>query len=255
MSSFRPLWSLVTVFVLTCAASAHVSTGANAGEDASDAAIPANPALAPVEDVPGLPRVLLIGDSISIGYTLRVRELLHGKANVHRPPFNCGPTRNGLIGARGKWLGEGRWDVIHFNFGVWDAKINPATGRAAASDAVYVRNLVTIADRLRTTGAALVFATTTPIPEHLLVVEEPGRPLPAETRLFVDVAGRNRLAIPALREAGVGINDLYAAIHPRREELWRAGDLHFTREGSELLARAVARSIEEALVAAPHPQG
>ena len=43
-----------------------------------------------------LPNVLILGDSISIGYTLQVRELLKGKANVFRPvnptgtrPVNC----------------------------------------------------------------------------------------------------------------------------------------------------------------------
>ena len=35
--------------------------------------------MTPIEDVAGLPRVLLIGDSISIGYTLPTRELLKGK--------------------------------------------------------------------------------------------------------------------------------------------------------------------------------
>lgn len=45
-----------------------------------------NPAMAPVTDVAGLPRVLLIGDSISIGYTLATRELLAGEGNVHRIP-------------------------------------------------------------------------------------------------------------------------------------------------------------------------
>ena len=80
-----------------------------------------NPAMAPVEDVAGLPRVLLIGDSISIGYTVPVRELLKGKANVHRPLTNCGPTTNGLAGID-KWLGDGKWDVIHFNWGLHDLK-------------------------------------------------------------------------------------------------------------------------------------
>ena len=51
-----------------------------------------DPALAPIVDVAGLPRVLLIGDSISIGYTLPVREALKGKANVHRPAGNCSST-------------------------------------------------------------------------------------------------------------------------------------------------------------------
>jgi acyl-CoA thioesterase-1 len=43
-----------------------------------------------------LPRVLLIGDSISIGYTIPTRKLLKGKANVHRIPVNGGPTTRGL---------------------------------------------------------------------------------------------------------------------------------------------------------------
>ena len=41
------------------------------------------------EDDPKLPRVLLIGDSISIGYTTGVRKELKGRANVHRIP-GCG---------------------------------------------------------------------------------------------------------------------------------------------------------------------
>lgn len=55
-----------------------------------------NPSLAPIRDVAGLPRVLLIGDSVSIGYTLPTRELLKDKANVHRPPTNCSSTGHGL---------------------------------------------------------------------------------------------------------------------------------------------------------------
>ncbi|MDE0818717.1 MAG: SGNH/GDSL hydrolase family protein, partial [Pirellulaceae bacterium] len=49
------------------------------------ASAPAPGPLSPIEDVPGLPRVLLIGDSISIGYTLDVRRALEDVANVHRP--------------------------------------------------------------------------------------------------------------------------------------------------------------------------
>ncbi|MGC4005469.1 MAG: hypothetical protein QM811_21070 [Pirellulales bacterium] len=63
---------------------------------------PLNDPMTPPVDVAGLPRVLLIGDSISIGYTVPVRKLLEGKANVHRPLTNCGPTKNGT-----KNLGRG----------------------------------------------------------------------------------------------------------------------------------------------------
>ena len=57
---------------------------------------PPDASLAPIQDQPGLPGVLLIGDSISIGYTIPVREALAGKANVHRAAENCGPTRRGV---------------------------------------------------------------------------------------------------------------------------------------------------------------
>src|SRR5262245_19998634 len=75
-----------------------------------------DPSFAAVQDDPTLPRVLLIGDSISMGYTLPVRRKLAGKYNVHRPPANCGNTARGLK-QLDEWIGEGKWDVIHFNFG------------------------------------------------------------------------------------------------------------------------------------------
>lgn len=120
------------------------------------------PALAPIEDVEGLPRVLLLGDSISIGYTLPVRESLKGKANVHRPPTNCSSTGNALSHLDA-WLGEGKWDVIHFNFGLHDAKL-PPEGVRHAPPAVYEKNLRELVERLQATGAALVWASTTPVP-------------------------------------------------------------------------------------------
>ena len=76
-----------------------------------------------VKDAPTLPRVLLIGDSVSRGYTAAVRKALAGKANVHRAPANCGPTASGIKNIDA-WLtdqpGGEKWDVIHFNFGIHD---------------------------------------------------------------------------------------------------------------------------------------
>jgi hypothetical protein len=107
-----------------------------------------------VQDDPKLPRVLLIGDSISRGYTQDVRKAMAGKANVHRAPENCGPTANGVKKIE-IWLGDGKWDVIHFNFGIHDRK-TPA--------ADYEQRLETLIARMKQTGAKLIFATTTPVP-------------------------------------------------------------------------------------------
>src|SRR5215467_9546105 len=120
-----------------------------------------DPALKEVEDVAGLPRVLLIGDSISIGYTIPVRELLKGKANVHRILTNGGPTINGTQHLS-EWLGDGKWDVIHFNWGLHDLKIGDDGTRQVPVDQ-YERNLRELVSRMRQTGARLVFASTTPV--------------------------------------------------------------------------------------------
>src|SRR6185503_19430837 len=102
-----------------------LSAGAQSKPAASRAANPPvakDPAFDPDKDDPKLPRILLIGDSISIGYTVPVRNLLKGRANVHRIPDNGGPTTNGLAQLP-QWLGKGKWDVIHFNWGLHDLKI------------------------------------------------------------------------------------------------------------------------------------
>ena len=124
----------------------------------------ADPAMAKIEDQPGLPRVLLIGDSISIGYTVPVRELLKGKANVHRIPANGGPTTNGLANLK-KWLGDSKWDVIHFNWGLHDLKyMGPnkenltdpklPTSHQQVPLADYERNLRELVGQLKATGAS-----------------------------------------------------------------------------------------------------
>ena len=75
----------------------------------------------PIEGADELPNVLIIGDSISMGYTLPVRLLLKGIANLDRIPTNGGSTNKGISEIE-YWLGEKQWDLIHFNWGLHDLK-------------------------------------------------------------------------------------------------------------------------------------
>ncbi|MFN7933997.1 MAG: alpha/beta hydrolase-fold protein [Bryobacteraceae bacterium] len=194
-----------------------------------------NPAYAPIEENPALPRVLLIGDSISIGYTLPVREMLKGKVNVLRPPTNAAHTGNGVANID-KWLGTGKWDVIHVNFGLHDLKIMEDGKHQIALD-VYRENLDKIALRLKQTGAKLIYATTTPVPEGKLnPPRNPG-----------DVVRYNEVAVEVMKKHGFAIDDLYAAVLPKLSTLQRPVNVHFTDEGSKFLAGKVVASILAAL--------
>jgi acyl-CoA thioesterase-1 len=192
--------------------------------------------LAPVADVAGLPRVMIIGDSVSMGYTLPTRALLKGKANVHRPPTNCSSTGNGLNNLKA-WLGDKKWDVIHFNFGLHDAKLPPEGVRHAPPE-VYEKNLRELVKQMKGTGAKLIFATTTPVPNGGNI---------SPIRRFGSVDQYNAIAKKVMTENGVAIDDLNAAIAPQVADLQRPNDVHFSAAGSELLAKHVAASIEAAL--------
>ncbi|MCA9056252.1 MAG: SGNH/GDSL hydrolase family protein, partial [Planctomycetaceae bacterium] len=153
----RPAVALVAILLLCRAANAAEK---DAPQRQQKRARKPNPSLAPIQDVAGLPRVLLIGDSISMGYTLPVRELLAGSANVHRIPTNGGPTTRG-IESIDAWLGDGKWDVIHFNWGLHDLKyIDDAgnltetveSGKQQVPLEEYERNLDQLVGRMQQTG-------------------------------------------------------------------------------------------------------
>ncbi|MBN2448233.1 MAG: SGNH/GDSL hydrolase family protein [Phycisphaerae bacterium] len=178
-----------------------------------------------VEDDPKLPRVLLIGDSISRGYTLPVRKELAGKVNLHRAPANCGDTKYGLQ-KLDVWLGDGKWDLIHFNFGIHDVshKMTPEQ---------YGANLEKLVERLQKTGAKLVWASSTP-----LNVDEKKRQAIIEF---------NAIAAKVMKARDIPIDDLYTAILPHVEEYQTADRTHFDWKGYEYLSKVISEQIRNSL--------
>ena len=175
-----------------------------------------------VQDDPKLPRVLLIGDSVSRGYTQAVRKALAGKANVHRAPANCGPTASGLKNMDA-WLGEGKWDLIHFNFGIHDR---------ATLAADYTQRLDQIVQRLQKTGAKLIWASTTPSPDN-----------PAQKQTAESIIQKNALAAEVMKKHAIPTDDLFAAITPHLAKLQNPNDVHFTGEGYDFLGAKVGEAI------------
>ncbi|MBC8352177.1 MAG: SGNH/GDSL hydrolase family protein [Planctomycetes bacterium] len=236
-------WLTVSLLVL-CVATAQADDKAKAKAKTKKKRAP-NLAMQPIDDVAGLPRVLLIGDSISIGYTVAVREELKGKANVHRPLTNCGPTIRG-IEQIDRWLGDKKWDVIHFNWGLHDLKYMGADGKNLADpkDAKshqqvppdeYEKHLRTLVARMKKTGATLIWCSTTPVPEG------------AAGRVVGDSVKYNEVAAKVMKENDVATDDLYTFSKSRLAEIQLKANVHFSGDGSKTLAKQVAKSINAAL--------
>lgn len=227
----------LTLFLLTLALLPAIGAAQN------NKAKRPNP-MAPIEDQPGLPRVLLIGDSISIGYTLPTRELLKGKVNLHRIPTNGGPTIKGLeqIDA---WLGKKKWDVIHFNWGLHDLKYmgpngenlfpKEKGGKEQVPLAEYKKNLDRLVQRLKKTKAKLIWRNTTPVP--------PG----SKGRYVGDSIKYNAAAERVMIRHGVPTHDLFTLSRERMKEIMLPANVHYTKDGSKALAESVANVILQVL--------
>jgi len=185
------------------------------------------------------PRVLIIGDSISMGYTPYVQRIFRGTAVVRHHRGNAGPTARGLEDIE-KWLGRKKWAAIHFNWGLWDMYGWKHEGHDQTPE-TYERNLDTLVARLKQTGAVLIWATTTPAcPE---AEEESGLIIgPKGEAEYLDAAAR------VMKKHGVQINDLHALIKPVQPKYARGeNDVHYTKDGYKLMAGQVADSIRKAL--------
>jgi acyl-CoA thioesterase-1 len=190
----------------------------------------------------GPAQVLIIGDSISIGYFEPAKDLLADVAEVCHNVGNAQHTAHGLAHLD-EWLGETRWDVIHFNHGLHDLKyvdeqgrrVDPSAGKQQIPIDDYRRNLDELARRLKKTRAKLIFATTTPVPEG------------ASGRVPGDSKRYNAVALAVMKKHRVPVNDLYTFALDRVDAIQRPRDVHFTREGSRLLGEEVARHVREAL--------
>jgi len=193
----------------------------------------------------GLPRVLIIGDSISIGYTKPVQQMLAGEAEVVHNPGNAAHTWNGLEKID-QWLGADHWDVIHFNWGLHDlkymkdGKMDLAGQRVSALDQ-YKTNLQKLVSRLEKTGAKLIWASTTPIPEGA-----GGRKKGEEIEF-------NAAAAEIMARHKITVNDLHGRVMPLLDRYQQPRNVHFTPEGSEFLALQVGQFIREALPARNSP--
>lgn len=195
---------------------------------------------------PGKPKVLIIGDSISIGYFPFVKEALMDKADLVHNPGNAQATQKGLQ-QLDKWLGTEKWDVIQFNWGLWDlayrhpeSKIqgnrDKVNGTVTSTTEVYRQNLEGLVERLEKTGAKLIFVTTTYVPAG------------DEGRFAGDDVKYNAVALEVMKKHNIQVNDLYTtSVGVHAEYGLGANNVHYSTEGYRELSKQILKGLEAAI--------
>jgi len=235
-----PVSSCLTLMLSLCLFGCHLSsdkptqTGSNGSTQASRGP--------EADSVKPLPKVVLIGDSISGYYTpAALREL----AGLIEPKGFSRTTSSNVL-ARLDEVISTQPDVIHLNCGLWDLIVSTNTGKAQVSLDEYKSNLEKIFQRLlKETHAKVIWATTTPVVEQQQLNPRPkgyGRIVRREA----DVKAYNSASVKIAKRFGVKCDDLFEVV-TRAGPVEYIDGVHFKEAGNELLGQAVAKAISSNL--------
>lgn len=182
-------------------------------------------------------KVVLIGDSIRMGYQPVVTAKLGDRAEVCGPECNGGDSSN-VLAHLGEWVNDRDVDLVHLNCGLHDLRYR-ADGTYQVPIDQYRDNLAAIMDGIKgDLPNRLIWASTTP------VVDARQSDGGAMRRFNRDVIRYNDAALSIMQERGVPVNDLYRVVtEAGAEEHMSPDGVHFTEAGYELLAGAVVDAI------------
>ena len=187
-------------------------------------------------------QVVLIGDSIRMGYQQIVQSELAGEAEVWGPEANGGTSRN-VLAHLDEWVISRQPDVVHLNCGLHDLRTEFGAGEPAVPLDEYGTNVALILRQIQEhTSARLIWATTTPVNEQWHHRNK------GFDRFETDVLAYNRRAQEVTAQLGVEVDDLYAIVtRAGRDSVLVPDGVHFAGDGYTLLGRAVAEVIRSAL--------
>ena len=185
--------------------------------------------------------VTLVGDSIRLYAEPFVRERLPPRFRVRSPSVNCRSSHTVAAMIR-EWVPAASAEVVHINCGLHDVRHDPGQHRPVSSPDEYVANLRRVFTYLATTGASVIWATSTPVNDAV------------HTRLALprwyraDLVEYNRLSVGLARDFGFQVNDLYTRLSGMAADAWFLPDgVHFNHAGNRLIGECVAAAIQHAV--------
>jgi len=193
-------------------------------------------------------KVLLLGDSIRMGYDEYVRDILKDRCEVIYDEKD-----NGRFAAYTLWQANqlfrkhGKFDVVHWNNGYWDMNIEAPMTEAMHPIDEYIHFLKRIIAEIRRNGAQIIFATTTPAAGSVgSALDNTGTGV--KIKYSNDwVIAYNDAAKRLAAEENITVNDLYALMLEDRSGYKCEDKLHLTEEGYRRCAEQAARLILEKL--------
>ena len=187
-------------------------------------------------------KILLIGDSIRMGYDKYVKEALANVAEVYYPEENCRFSayvlRCAHVWKKNLELGDDI-DLVHWNAGLWD--VIELFGDEPLSTVDYYENAIgRIHNRLRMLfpKAKIIFATSTAVIEG--IAKE-------HVRHNAIIEKYNLTAVKALKDKDCEINDLYALTSKLPDSYHSDATHYYTPEATELIGGRVLAHICKAL--------
>lgn len=192
-------------------------------------------------------KVLLLGDSIRMGYDSYVKEELKDEFEVYYDD-----TDNGRFSAYTIWQFNilnnkyGPFDIVHFNNGYWDMNHECPDGSETFPLEDYLHNLKRLIGLIRQINAIPIFSTTIPIYETKEDTLYNGVMYQKINYLDSWVTKYNAAAIHLMEEEHVLVNDLYSLLLDEPRYAKCQDSLHLTTEGYIKCAKKVASIIKEA---------
>jgi lysophospholipase L1-like esterase len=177
--------------------------------------------------------IVLIGDSIRMGYQSTVHRELQGFATIWGPSEN-GRTSQNVLDHLDEWVLLTDPDIVHVNAGIHDITRDLDSTIIRVTLDQYSQNVREILRTIQEkTQSRLIWATTTPVIGP--------RADALNIRRTEDVLAYNDAAVGVAQALGVEIDDLYGvAMQAGLNEILTPDGVHFTDQGSNLLGKAVA---------------
>jgi len=185
-------------------------------------------------------KVVLLGDSIRMGYQPLVTQKLAGKADVWGPGEN---GRHSLweLDHFQPWVAEQQPDVLHVNFGIHDAVIMEDGQFQILPDQyrLCLRRFIKLAKDL---GTTMIWATTTP--RYTPSQEVP----PAQWPKMKEIDDYNAAALEIVKSEALPINDLHQVIIDNGYAKCLSDDgCHMSDFGNDVLSDAVVAAVTSAM--------